>query len=272
MSQNPSDIGPGSAGDEYRVVVVTGGGSGIGRAISLAFAAEGAVVAVVDQEKSAAGETVALIRDRVGTGADQASAIACDVSDEASVGEAFDALVEEFGGIDVLINNAGIAHVGTATSTEPEDFDRLYRVNVRGVYLGLRHALPHMVRRGGGAIVNIASIASLVGLKDRFAYSMTKGAVLTMTYSVAADYIDKGVRCNCVCPARVHTPFVDGFLRDHYPGRESQMFETLSAAQPIGRMGRPDEVAALVTFLCSDAAGFITSCAYPIDGGVATLR
>jgi NAD(P)-dependent dehydrogenase (short-subunit alcohol dehydrogenase family) len=174
--------------------------------------------------------------------------------------------------LDVLVNNAGISHVGNVLTTTPEDLDRVYSVNVKGVYHGLHFGVPKLLASGAGAIVNLASIVSKVALPDRFAYGMSKGAVLTMTLSVARDFIDRGIRCNCVCPARVHTPFVDGFLAQNYPGKEKEMFAKLSAAQPIGRMGQPEEIAALVAFLCSDEAAFITGSAYDIDGGATLLR
>ena len=171
----------------------------------------------------------------------------------------------------MLVNNAGIASVGTVTSTTEEDFDRVLSVNVKGVFHCLQAGVTRMKESGGGAIVNLASIASLIGIPDRFAYSMSKGAVLTMTLSVARDFVSEGIRCNCICPARVHTPFVDGYLARHYPGREAEMFETLSRTQPIGRMGRPEEIAALALYLCSDEAGFVTGAAYPIDGGATSM-
>lgn len=243
--------------------VVTGAGSGIGRAIARTFAAQGARVSVLDRDAASAAATVELIASAGG----EARAVDCDVSNVESVESAFER-VAAYGRIDILVNNAGVSHIGTATTTSEADLDRLYAVNIKGVYLCSRAAIPRMVDAGGGVILNLASIASLIGLVDRFAYSMTKGAVLTMTRSIAVDYIKQGIRCNCVCPARVHTPFVDGYLRDAYPGREAEMFKQLSEYQPIGRMAEPEEVAALALYLCSDEASFITGQAYPIDGGV----
>lgn len=250
-----------------KTAVITGAGSGIGRAMSQRFAKHGAQVEVLDINQDAAQATAELIIADGGS----AKPRACDVADEASVRDTFDAIVTERARLDVLVNNAGVASIGALTETEGDELDRVYRVNVKGVYQCLHAAVPHMVEGGGGVILNLASIASLVGIKDRFAYSMSKGAVLTMTYSVAIDYIDQGVRCNCICPARIHTPFVDGYLKQHHAGHEAEVFEKLSKYQPIGRMGTPDEVAAFAAFLCSDDAAFITGAAYPIDGGVTTL-
>ena len=253
---------------ERKVAIVTGGGSGIGRAIALRFARAGARVAVLDIAEPAARDAGQDIEAGGGT----ALVVPCDVSRQAAVDRAVQAVVERCGALDVLVNSAGIAHIGTVEQTSEEDFDRLYAVNVKGVYNCMRAAVPVMKQRGGGAILNIASVASTVGLPDRFAYSMTKGAVLTMTYSVARDYVADKIRCNCVAPGRVHTPFVDGYLAQHYPGREREMFEQLSRTQPIGRMGRPEEIAELALFLCSDAAAFITGANYAIDGGFVTLK
>jgi NAD(P)-dependent dehydrogenase (short-subunit alcohol dehydrogenase family) len=194
--------------------------------------------------------------------------VACDVSDSTGVRAAFDALTARVGRLDILVNNAGIAHVGNIERTPEDDFDRLYRVNVKGVYLCSQAAVPVMVRQGGGVILNMASIVSFIGVADRFAYSMSKGAVLTMTKSVAVDYVGQNIRCNCICPARIRTPFVEGFVKKNYPGRESEVLHELSAYQPMGRMGTPDEVAWLALYLCSDEASFVTGQAYPLDGGV----
>ena len=249
---------------ENPLVVVTGGGSGIGRATSIAMAAQGFDIRIFDLSPEGAEETLDLVRGAGGKGAFSQ----VDVSDTESVRVAFSGLPR----LDALINNAGVAHVGNVLDATPEDIDRLYRINIRGVYHCLHFGLPVMLRHGGGSIVNLASIASKVGIPDRFAYSMTKGAVLSMTLSVARDFVDKGVRCNCVCPARVHTPFVDGFIAKTYPGHEAEMFAKLSAGQPIGRMGTPSEVASLIAYLCSPQASFITGSAYDIDGGFTLLR
>jgi NAD(P)-dependent dehydrogenase (short-subunit alcohol dehydrogenase family) len=246
-----------------KVAVVTGAGSGIGAAIATLFARQGARVVVLDRH-----ETAHTTADTIRAAGGEAHARQCDVSSPDDVAAAFDAVVAETGRVDILVNNAGIAHVGTIEQTTPDDLDRLYAVNVRGVFLCSRAAVAIMLRQGRGVILNMGSIASLVGVADRFAYSMTKGAVLTMTMSVAIDYVKRGIRCNCICPARVHTPFVDGYLREHYPGREDEMRRTLEAYQPIGRMGTPEEVAVLALYLCSDEAAFVTGQAYPIDGGV----
>ncbi len=234
---------------ENKVALVTGGGSGIGRAIALRFARAAGRVAVLDVAEPAARDVA---REIAACGS-EGLAVPCDVSRQADVRRAFEAVAERFGPADILVNSAGIAHVGTVEQTSEDDLDRLYAVNVKGVYNCMRAAVLQMKGRGG-VILNIASVASTVGIPDRFAYSMTKGAVLTMTYSVARDYVAQGIRCNAIAPGRVHTPFVDGFLAKNYPGREREMFEQLSRTQPIGRMGRPEEMAELALFLCSDAS------------------
>src|SRR5947199_1014025 len=230
---------------ERKIAIVTGGGSGIGRAIALRFARAGGRVGGLEVAGRAARDVA---RESEACGG-AATAVLCDVSRQADVEHAFRAVAQRFAPVDILVNSAGIAHVGNVEQTSEADLDRLYAVNVKGVYNCMRAAVPEMKSRGG-VILNIASVASSVGLADRFAYSMTKGAVLTMTYSVARDYVAHGIRCNAIAPARVHTPFVDGFLAKNYPGREREMFEELSRTQPIGRMGRPEEVAELALFLC----------------------
>lgn len=251
-----------------KTAVVTGGGSGIGQAIAEALAAQGAVVEVVDLTLESATHTAANINERGGT----AEANACDVSDAARVETVFGEILARRGKIDILVNNAGVAHIGNLLTTEESDMDRLYRINVKGVFLCAKEAVKHMAANGGGVVLNLCSIASMIALADRFAYSMTKGAVETMTYSIAKDFISQGIRCNCICPARVHTPFVDGYLAKNYPGQEPEMFAKLSAAQPIGRMAKPSEIASLAVYLCSDEASFVTGASYLIDGGAVNLR
>ena len=249
---------------ENKTALVTGAGSGIGKAVALLFARHGAHVHILDLNEAA---LEAVVRE-IQTAGGQVTPHPCDVTVQVAVRQTFAAL----GAIDILVNSAGISHIGRADTTPEEDFDRVYRVNVKGVYNCLHEALPLMKAAGRGVILNMASIASHVGLADRFAYSMSKGAVYAMTLSVARDYVREGIRCNCVSPARVHTPFVDGFLAKNYPGKEAEMFEKLSGTQPIGRMAKPEEIASLILYLCSDEASFITGCDYPIDGGFIKLN
>ena len=250
-----------------KVAVVTGAGSGIGRAIAQRFAREGAAVQIVDRDENAAKKAAGEIVEADGA----ATAWSGDVSNQSNVKELFQRIADR-GPIHILVNNAGISHVGKLESTTEAEFDRIFGVNVKGIYNCMYAAIETMKAGGGGVILNMASIAATAGLADRFAYSMSKGAVVAMTYSVARDYLTYKIRCNCVSPARVHTAFVDGYLRKHYPGREEEMFRVLSASQPIGRMGEPEEVASLALFLCSDEAGFITGVDYPIDGGFFNLH
>lgn len=247
--------------------VITGGASGIGEAISKRFAEAGAFVHLLDFNNNLGEAVVDRIRNKNGA----AQYHYCDVSDQKEAAKIADEIAAN-GVIDILINNAGVAHVGNVESTSEEDIDRLYRINVKGVYNCLYAVIPHMKKNKSGCIVNMASIASVVGISDRFAYSMTKGAVLAMTYSVAKDYLGYNIRCNAISPARIHTPFVDGFISKNYPGKEKEMMEKLSKSQPIGRMGKPEEVAELALYLCSESAGFITGTNFPIDGGFIKLN
>lgn len=249
-----------------KTAIITGGGSGIGEAITRTFAAHGAHVLLFDLNADA-GERI--VKELAANG-QSAEFHRCDVSQQEGVTSLINGLAQRHR-IDILVNNAGVSHIGNAETTSAADVDRLLSINVKGVYHCLNAVLPHM-KKTGGSIVNMASIAAVTGLKDRFAYSMTKGAVLAMTYSVAKDYIKEGIRCNAISPARVHTPFVDGFLAKSYPGKEKEMFDVLSRSQPIGRMGKPEEVANLALYLCSDEASFITGTNYPIDGGFITLN
>ena len=247
-----------------KTVVITGGGSGIGKAIAELFALQGATLHILELNATLAEEIVQKINLNNG----RAYAHKCDVSNQQDVVS----IINSIGEINILINNAGIAHVGNVESTNSTDFDRIVNVNLKGVYNCLFAAIPLFKQNGGGVILNMASVAASVGLSDRFAYSMSKGAAVSMTLSVAKDYIKHNIRCNCISPARIHTPFVDGFINKNYPGREKEMFEKLSKSQPIGRMGLTKEVAALALFLCSDEAAFITGCDYPIDGGFIKLN
>lgn len=247
-----------------KTAVVTGAGSGIGKAVALTFAKAGAKVFAADVNAENAEKTTEEIREAGG----EAEILVCDVTSQDTVLDAFNRI----GTIDILVNSAGISHIGRADNTPAEDFERVFRVNVQGVYNCLYAVIPLMKSNGGGVIVNMASIAAHVGLPDRFAYSMSKGAVYAMTLSVAKDYIADNIRCNSISPARVHTPFVDGFLARNYPGQEKEMFEKLSKTQPIGRMATPDEVSGLILYLCSDEASFITGNDYAIDGGFIKLN
>jgi len=249
---------------QNKTAVVTGAGSGIGRAIAVLLAKQGAIVHILEISREQADGTVSEILQNN----DEAVAHVCDVSNQQAVLNVFKAI----GSINILVNNAGIAHIGKADTTPEDDFDRVMRINVKGVYNCLFAVIPQLRLAGGGVIINMASIAALVGIPDRFAYSTAKGAVKAMTMSVAKDYIAENIRCNSISPARVHTPFVDGFLLKNYPDSIDEMFQKLSKTQPIGRMAEPEEIASLALYLCSDEAAFITGVDYPIDGGFTTLN
>ncbi|MBX6381122.1 MAG: SDR family oxidoreductase [Thermoflavifilum aggregans] len=253
---------------DRKVAMITGAASGIGRAIAHVFAQQGAQVCVVDIQETQAQ----LVAQEISDAGHQAFAYQADVTNATAVQQLVKRICTEHGGIHILVNSAGISHIGRLENTTEADFDRVFAVNVKGTFLCMQAALPVMKQQQQGVILNLASIAAHVGLPDRFAYSMTKGAVYAMTLSVAKDYIHDHIRCNSISPARVHTPFVDGFLQKNYPGREKEMFEKLSATQPIGRMATPEEVAWLALYLCSDEASFITGCDYPIDGGFIKLN
>ncbi len=247
-----------------KIALVTGGGSGIGKEVCKVLAKQGAHVIVVDLNADSAKDTV----DEITANGNTAEALTLDVTNQVAVTTSF----EKLKSLDLLVNCAGISHIGSATTTNETDFEKVFQVNVKGVYNCLQAGINVMKQSGGGSIVNISSIAAKVGLSDRFAYSMSKGAVHAMTMSVAKDYIKDNIRCNSVSPGRVHTPFVDGFLKKNYPGQEAEMFEKLSKTQPIGRMGLPIEVAHQVLYLCSEEAAFITGSDFSIDGGFVTLN
>src|SRR5260370_22919330 len=264
--KDPPSVKHGGFRLDGKTAIVTGGGSVIGRAIGVRFAAQGAKIHILDLSLKDAEGTC----QQIGFAGGSAEAHVCDVTDQKQVIVTFQKLAAE-GPISILVHNGGIQHIGTVESTSEEDFDRVMCVNVKGFYNCARAVVPHM-KSTGGVILNMASIAGSSGLADRFAYSVSKGAILAMTYSVARDYLAHNIRCNSISPARVHTPFVDNFLKTNYPGREPEIFEKLSKAQPIGRMGEPEEVAALALFLCSDDARFITGVDYLLDGGFMNLR
>lgn len=248
-----------------KTILITGGASGIGLAMVKKFAVEGSNVFFIDTnhlegtklqfEEHEKGYPVKFLEGSI-----------------AGFSEVEKLIHSIPGKIDVLINNAGISHIGKVETTSEEDFDRLYQVNVKGAFNCIKAALPKLKENGGGSILNMASVAASIGIPDRFAYSMTKGAILSMTLSIARDYVQEGIRCNCISPGRVHTPFVDGFLAKNYPGQEAEMFAKLAATQPLGRMARPEEIADLAYFVSSDAGGFFTGTDIPIDGGFLGLK
>lgn len=247
-------------------VIITGGSSGIGLAMVKIFHDHGAIVDVLDVQKPSEDTLKKLsINDETVLFHET------DITNNAAVKEVI-SLISIKRGIGILINNAGIAHIGNVLNTSDEDFQKIFNVNVKGAFNCIQAIIPFMIEMGEGLIINMASIAATVGIPDRFAYSMSKGAIVSMTLSVAKDFIKKGIRCNCISPARVHTPFVDGFLNKHYPGKQEEMFEKLSASQPIGRMAEPEEIAQLAFYLCSKQASFITGTDIPIDGGFTRLN
>ncbi len=249
-----------------KTAVVTGAASGIGNAIARVFAAAGAEVFILDIDPAAAEQAArAIVADN-----GKATSFQCDITNQSQVNEVFRA-IGALRPLDILINNAGVSHIGSVETTTAANFERILRVNVQGMFHCLQAGVSAMKERGG-VILNMASVAGSAGLADRFAYSTSKGAVVAMTYSVARDCLKYKIRCNCISPARVHTPFVDSYLKNNYPGREDEMFRVLSATQPIGRMGQPEEVACLALYLCSDQAGFVTGVDYPLDGGFLNLH
>lgn len=252
---------------DKKVAIVTGGASGIGLEISRSFAKQGAVVHIFELNMDLAEREADLIIASGGT----AYCHKVDVSKQSDVQKTIDK-IKIVSPIDILVNNAGIAHIGTVETTTEEDLDKIYAINIKGVYNCIHCLIPHFKENGGGVIINMGSVAASVGLVDRFAYSISKGAIKTMTLQVAKDYVTDNIRCNSISPARIHTPFVDGFIKNKYPDRQEEMFEELSQTQPIGRMGKTSEVAALAVYLASNEAAFATGTDYPIDGGFITLN
>jgi NAD(P)-dependent dehydrogenase (short-subunit alcohol dehydrogenase family) len=249
-----------------KTALITGGGSGIGREIALLFGKQGATVAIGDINDEAA----ALVATEITGAGGDAFSVRLDVTDMASAESATGTIVGRTGSLDILVNNAGIGMVGSLTETSPEDFARLISVNVNGVYncshAGVTQMLSQKPR--GGVVINIASIAGQVAVSRRFAYGTTKGAVISMTQSIAMDYVDQGIRCNCICPGTVETPFVEAYLQRYHAGEVEETRKQLHARQPLGRMGRPDEIAPLALYLASDEAAYVTGAQMVIDGGL----
>jgi NAD(P)-dependent dehydrogenase (short-subunit alcohol dehydrogenase family) len=248
-----------------KTILITGGASGIGLAMVRKFAAEGSNVFFIDLNPT---EGIKIQEQEIAN-KNQVKFLEGNIAKFPEI----EAIIHSIPGkIDVLINNAGISHIGKLETTSEEDFDKLYEVNIKGAFNCIKAALPKLKENGGGSILNMASVAASIGIPDRFAYSMTKGAIVAMTLSIARDYVQEGIRCNCISPGRVHTPFVDGFLAKNYPGQEAEMFAKLAATQPLGRMARPEEIADLAYFVSSDAGTFFTGTDIPIDGGFLGLK
>lgn len=246
--------------------LITGAGSGIGKEMALLFAQRGAHVVVCDLDRSAADTVASEVNSLVGAGA--ATGISCDVAKADEVQRVF-AKVAEAGGIDILCNNAGISHVGNIEVAEEADLDRVMKVNVNGAFLCAKAAIKYMIAANkGGVILNTGSCASINPIKDRVIYATTKGAILTMTTSLATDHVHQGIRVNCICPGRVRTPFVEGFVKKNYPGKEDVMLKQLGQYMPQGRMLVAKEIAAAALYLVSDEARMVTGIAMPVDGGI----
>jgi len=248
-----------------KIAVVTGGASGIGLSISKLFAKQGAVVHILDLNSNSKEIFVKNINNEI---FNNIFIHKCDISNFSQVS----LIVSQIGKIDILVNNAGIASIGNIENTDENEFDNIYNVNVKGVFNCIKSIIPLFKKQNFGVILNLASVASSVGISDRLAYSMSKGAVKSMSLSIAKDYLKYNIRCNCISPARVHTPFIDGFITKNFEGQEAETFDKLSKSQPIGRMGTPDEIAYLALYLCSAESSFVTGCDYPIDGGFIYLN
>lgn len=232
-------------------IIVTGGSSGIGESIIDLLLENYGTVINIDVNNNSKTKT-----------------IISDITRNKDIKKIINSVPDK---IDILINNAGIGLVGNIENTNEKDFDKIFEVNVKGLFNITKALIPRM-KKDGGTIINMASTAAIVGLDDRFAYSASKGAVMSMTNSIAKDYISFGIRCNSISPGRVHTPFVDSYLEKFYPDNKKEMFEKLSKTQPLGRMAKPSEVASLVLYLCSDEASFITGSDFQIDGGFVKLN
>jgi NAD(P)-dependent dehydrogenase (short-subunit alcohol dehydrogenase family) len=245
--------------------LVTGAGSGIGEAIARLFALQGAQVIVADLQAEAAQHVASSIIELGGI----ASALPFDVADEIQVRKGFVDVLDQCGRLDILVNNAGVSHVGNILETSLEDWERVMSVNAGGVFLCAREGVRQMLVQSpvGGVIINMSSVAASIGIDRRLPYSASKGAVLALTRSIAIDFVTQGIRCNAICPGTVHTPFVEGYLARNFAGREDEVRQQLHARQPIGRMGRPEEIASAALYLASDEAAFVTGATLVIDGG-----
>jgi NAD(P)-dependent dehydrogenase (short-subunit alcohol dehydrogenase family) len=250
------------SGFEGKVVLITGAGSGIGREASVAFAERGASVVVSDVNEEGGAATVEQITGKGG----KASFVRADVSKAGDVEAAVQHAVSTFGGLDHAVNNAGIEGVLAPTAEYPEDsFDKVVAINLKGVWLGMKYEIPAMLERGGGSIVNTASILGLVAFQTAGAYTASKHGVVGLTKVAALEYAQQGIRVNAVCPGFIETPMV--MERGVQAGKDPEVYEQLEAAHPMGRLGRPQEIAQAMVYLCSDDASFVTGITVPVDGG-----
>lgn len=250
---------------DKKIAFVTGAASGIGEQIARLFAQQGAHVILADLRPDGVERVGAEIRASGGS----VRAQQLNVAEESHIVTALEQVAATEGRLDILINNAGISHVGTLLETSLEDWERVMRVNAGGVFLCAREGVRQMLKQSpvGGVIINMSSVAAMIGVDRRLAYSASKGAVLALTRSIAVDFVAQGIRCNAICPGTVQTPFVEGYLARNFAGHEEEVRQQLHARQPLGRMGRPDEIAHAALYLASDEAAFVTGSALVIDGG-----
>lgn len=250
---------------DKKVAFVTGAGSGIGEHIARLFARQGASVVLADISLDAAERVASDIR----ADGENARTQQLDVAAESQVKAALELVATTEGRLDILVNNAGVSHVGSILETSLQDWERVMSVNAGGVFLCAREGVRQMLAQSpaGGVIINMSSTAALIGIDRRLPYSASKGAVLALTRSIAIDFVAQGIRCNAICPGTVQTPFVDGYLARNFAGHEDEARQQLHARQPLGRMGRPDEIASAALYLASDEAAFVTGSALVIDGG-----